>query len=85
MTSLDRDVGDSDDDFALGGESTGGTTTKPVEARFGVAAVVGARHEVEPPVPVDVRQLRTEVRPASAGRDSLVVAEFSEWDRRRQV
>jgi hypothetical protein len=56
-----------------------------VEARFGVAAVVGARHEVEPPVPVDVRQLRTEVRPASAGRDSLVVAEFSEWDRRRQV
>ena len=75
---LGRDAGDADQDLALGGESTVGPTPKPMEARLVVAAVVGARHQVEPPVAIDVRQLRTEVRPASAGRDPLVVAEFTE-------
>jgi hypothetical protein len=56
-----------------------------MEARLVVAAVVGARHQVEPPVRIDVRQLRTEVRPASPGRDPLVVAELAESDRRRQA
>ena len=87
-TSRDRlglDAGDVDEDLALGGESTVGPTSKPMEARLVVAAVVGARHQVEPPVPVDVRQLRTEVRPASPGRDPLVVAELAESDRRRQA
>src|SRR5262249_61108103 len=82
---IGRDAGNADEDFALGGEPTVGPTTEPVEARLAVAAVVGARHQVEPTIAVDVRQLRTEVRPASPGRDPLVVAEVPEGDGRRQA
>jgi hypothetical protein len=61
----------------LGGEPPVGPAAKPLKARVAVAAAVGARHEVEPPVPVDVRQLRTEVRPASPRRDSPGTVERS--------
>jgi hypothetical protein len=56
-----------------------------VEAGLFVAAVVGARHQVKPTVPIDVRQLRTEVRPASADRDSFVVAIFPKGGGCRQA
>jgi hypothetical protein len=58
---------------------------KPEEAGLVIAAVIGAGQEVEPPIAIDVRQLRTEVGAVSAGGDAAVGAQLVEPDRRGEL